>query len=97
MPGTSDAASIKILVKGLVQGVNFRVFTRRMADGLNLTGYVRNLPGGDSVEVYAEGNSQNLEKMLELLRKGPPGARVDSLDYAWQQDKQHFTRFEIRY
>ncbi len=36
----------KVIVKGIVQGVNFRYYTQRQAIRANVTGWVRNLPDG---------------------------------------------------
>jgi acylphosphatase len=43
-----------------------------------LTGWVRNTPEGD-VEVWAEGPADKLKTLLQWLRRGPPGARVEAV------------------
>lgn len=63
-------------VTGLVQGVGFRWWTRKLARDLGLVGRVRNLDNG-SVEVRAFGAECGLERLERALRKGPPNARVD--------------------
>lgn len=63
-------------VEGRVQGVGFRYTCEKEARRLELSGWVKNTPGGD-VEVWAEGTGENLETFLQWLRKGPPSARVD--------------------
>jgi acylphosphatase len=65
-------------VRGRVQGVGFRWFVRREARALGLTGRVRNEPDG-SVRVEAEGPREDLDRLAEELRAGPPGSRVDDL------------------
>ncbi|MDG4868094.1 acylphosphatase [Guyparkeria sp. 1SP6A2] len=65
-------------VSGRVQGVFFRDFTRRKALALGLAGWARNLADG-RVEVVLEGAPDAVETMLDLLRKGPPQARVEDL------------------
>jgi acylphosphatase len=77
-----DYVALKAIVCGRVQGVYFRAFVTRLAIELALTGYVRNLPDG-SVQVYAEGDRQQLEELLSNLNQGPPGARVDSVSASW--------------
>ena len=46
--------SVKLLIKGIVQGVFFRKFVKENADALCLKGFVRNLETGE-IEVFAEG------------------------------------------
>ncbi|MDD4874081.1 MAG: acylphosphatase, partial [Dehalococcoidales bacterium] len=76
----TDRASIRIKVYGLVQGVNFRHYTSLKARELSLNGYVKNLPGGKTVEVYAEGESDKLDKLISHLKVGPPRAAVEKVD-----------------
>ncbi|WP_294178556.1 acylphosphatase [uncultured Schumannella sp.] len=66
-------------VHGVVQGVGFRWATRAEAERLGLTGWVRNLPDG-SVECELEGEPDTVARMLDWLRVGPFGARVDRVD-----------------
>lgn len=65
-------------VEGRVQGVGFRWWAVRTAERLGLRGTVRNLPDG-SVEIDASGPDDALELFAELLRDGPPSARVDAV------------------
>ena len=69
----------RFLVRGRVQGVGFRWFVMRVAHGLQLTGYVRNLPDGQ-VEVCAKGAPEALETLEQELAQGPQGARVESVE-----------------
>ena len=66
------------LIKGRVQGVSFRYYTQKKAVELNLNGTVRNLYDGD-VEVYVQGEKENLKIFENFLKKGPGLARVDSI------------------
>lgn len=61
-------------VHGHVQGVGFRWWTRSRALELGLAGYAKNLADG-RVEVVAEGDETNVEKLLELLQEQPSSAR----------------------
>jgi len=63
------------VVEGRVQGVGFRVFVEEAAVELGLIGYVRNRRDG-SVEVYAAGKEEVLERLRAELEKGPSASRV---------------------
>jgi acylphosphatase len=83
-------------VYGHVQGVNFRAFTRRKADELRLTGWVRNMPGG-AVEALAEGPQDALEELLGALHEGSPSASVSRVEAIWDEATNEFTDFRVRY
>ncbi|MEA3442088.1 MAG: acylphosphatase [Chloroflexota bacterium] len=88
---------VLIRVYGRVQGVCFRYFTQDTAQMLKLKGYVRNLPSGDAVEVEAEGDKQQLDKLLEQLKIGPPAAWVKKVEVKWTPYSGRFTNFSIEY
>jgi len=67
--------ALHAIVRGRVQGVNFRHFVCRRAISLGLAGYVRNLPDMHSVEVVAESQRERLELLLAQLRAGPRAGR----------------------
>ena len=93
----NDLASLKATVYGRVQGVFFRVFVSQKARGLDLTGYVRNLPDGDAVEVYAEGERVKLAKLVKNLESGPMGAVVKKVVTTWSKHGGLYSGFDIRY
>ncbi len=66
---------VRVRITGRVQGVWFRAWAREEARDLGLDGWVRNRLDG-SVEAVLAGDSGDIEAMLELLRSGPPMARV---------------------
>jgi acylphosphatase len=82
-------------IAGRVQGVGFRYFVQRSASEKGINGWVRNR-WDRSVEVVAEGADAALERLLENLRTGPPGARVDQVDLNWEDASGEFTSFKIR-
>jgi len=84
-------------VRGRVQGVYFRQFVWSQAGRLGVTGWVRNGGDGRSVEVEAEGTADALERLLELLRQGPYGARVDDVQVSWSDKPRGYTTFEVRF
>jgi acylphosphatase len=72
-------AARKLVIRGLVQGVGFRHATRGEAQRLGLRGWVRNCADG-SVEAVALGAEEQLDALERWARRGPPAARVDSVD-----------------
>lgn len=93
----AELASLHAVVRGRVQGVFFRAFVEDWAKALGLTGYVRNLPDGRSVEVKAEGEKEKLEKLLEKLKVGPRFAKVEEVKAEFGEHSGQFYSFEIRY
>ena len=69
----------RFLVRGRVQGVGFRWFVEREAHILGIAGWVRNNHDG-SVEVLAQGTSDQLSALHSRLREGPRAARVDAVE-----------------
>ena len=92
----TDLVSLRATVYGRVQGVFFRSFVNMQAEQLGLSGYVRNLPDG-AVEVQAEGERQQLEKLVGYLKVGPPAARVDRVVTSWLEYAGNFSGFRVRY
>ena len=66
-------------VRGLVQGVSFRWYTRQEADRLGLTGWVRNHEDG-TVRLEVQGPPADVDALLEWVRHGPVHARVAGVD-----------------
>jgi acylphosphatase len=67
-----------VRVTGRVQGVFFRAWTREQADRLDVYGWIQNCPDG-SVEVHLEGQDSRVDQLIQLLRRGPPGAGVEDI------------------
>jgi acylphosphatase len=86
----------EIVVNGLVQGVGFRYFVMREAKKLELNGYVKNLYTGEVLTVV-EGEKAIVEEMLKKLRVGPIHASVKSCKVDWQEPKNEFTDFEVKF
>ena len=72
----------RLVVRGLVQGVGFRVSVARRAGGV--AGWARNLPDG-SVEVVLEGEPEEVARVEAYVREGPRGARVERVEAADEQ------------
>lgn len=71
--------TIRLRIRGRVQGVGFRDALSREAERLGLTGWVRNCADGD-VEAVAQGAAPALDALLAWARRGPPAARVEHVD-----------------
>jgi acylphosphatase len=69
---------VRLVVSGRVQGVGFRWFVREAARQHRLAGWVRNRPDG-SVELEVAGEEGSVRGLVEELRRGPPGARVEDV------------------
>jgi acylphosphatase len=70
---------VRVLVRGRVQGVGFRYSMIERARSLGLGGWVRNRADG-SLEAVFEGARERVESMVDWCRRGPSGARVESVD-----------------
>jgi acylphosphatase len=86
----------KLIIKGIVQGVNFRYYTQREAKKYDLTGWVRNLPDG-SVAALCEGEEEDVESMIQWCRHGPPSAHVTELVAQTEEFRGEFQSFSIVY
>ena len=86
---------LEATVRGRVQGVGYRYFVLRLASDIGLTGWVANEPDG-SVRAVAEGPRPALERLLDGLREGPPGASVDGVTTNWLPATGDLRGFGVR-
>ena len=93
---SNDIHEVHAMVRGRVQGVGYRYFVVEHALTLGLRGYARNRRD-DSVEVVAQGSRFVLERLLALLRQGPPAADVSQVDTIWREPTEHFSGFHVRW
>jgi acylphosphatase len=89
-------AGFQAVVRGRVQGVGFRYFTKREAELLGLSGHVRNCIDG-SVEVVAEGRRPSLDLFLARLREGSRGGFVSHVEVEWQAATGEYERFDLHF
>ena len=85
---------IHIVIHREVHGVSFRSDARFVARNLQLTGWARNNPDG-TVEIVAEGEEDKLKEFYRWCQRGPRTARVEKLDFEWQQSTKEFKQFII--
>jgi len=88
--------AIRAIVRGRVQGVYFRAFTRDEAEQLGVTGWVRNNPDG-SVECFAQAPEDKIEAFIRFLHKGSPGAKVERVQLSEETPQPRLKGFEIQY
>jgi acylphosphatase len=89
-------ARAHVFVNGRVQGVFFRQETRELALRLNVTGWVRNMYD-DRVEAIFEGEKENVERLVEFCKRGPPYAHVTKVEVTWEDYVGEFESFRICY
>lgn len=87
---------IQIVVKGRVQGVFFRDFTRRKAIGLGLKGTVRNRSDG-AVEVLAQGEQNKLLELEKWCWEGSPHSQVTEVIRKELPDTLTYPDFRVVY
>jgi acylphosphatase len=85
--------SRSVIIKGKVQGVNFRYYTKQEALRLGVNGLVMNQADG-SVLVRIEGEDERVDALVNWCRMGPSRARVDSMDVVVEL-VAGYTEFEI--
>ncbi|MFN0263889.1 acylphosphatase [Tepidamorphus sp. 3E244] len=70
---------LQLVVRGRVQGVYYRAWTKQQADEIGLDGWVRNRRDG-SVEAVLDGTPEDVDEMLGRMKAGPPDASVDTIE-----------------
>lgn len=85
-----------VFIDGIVQGVAFRHYTKQTADRFSVNGWVRNLADG-RVEAVFEGDEQDVDRVVQWCRQGPPSGRVDSIDVQEESPTGEFSDFRIAY
>jgi acylphosphatase len=71
--------TVRLRIRGRVQGVWFRESMRIEAERLGVAGWVRNTPDG-AVEAVVQGTDAAVASMIAWAHKGPPMARVDGVE-----------------
>jgi acylphosphatase len=85
--------TIHLLIKGKVQGVFYRATAKKIADELNLTGWIKNTKDGN-VEAAATGNEEQLKEFMNWCKQGPEHAKVEEVIIE-QKPIIFFDTFEI--
>ena len=85
-----------VIIRGRVQGVFFRVETKRAANGFGVTGWVRNRSDG-TVEALFEGDQDRVDAVLAWCKEGPAHAQVSDVKVDWADYAGEFNGFDITY
>lgn len=83
-----------VTVHGRVQGVFYRDWTVETASALGLAGWVRNETDG-TVAAHVEGEAEAVRRMVDLMRMGPPAARVERIE-TMDREEEGLTGFVRR-
>jgi acylphosphatase len=70
--------TVRLTIKGKVQGVFYRATAKDIADLIGVKGWVKNLPD-NNVEIAATASEEILQKFINWCKQGPPKARVDDV------------------
>ena len=89
------AVTIAVEVTGQVQGVGYRWSLAQVAEMQGILGWVRNRSDG-AVEARLRGSQASIDRVVDWMRHGPPGAVVTEVQTRVVDDQQPFARFEIR-
>ena len=87
---------VNFIAIGKVQGVCFRYFVQLESRKENVTGWVKNMPS-NNVEGVIQGRCNNLKKVLGIIKKGPPMAKVIDFHENWEPVSVIYKSFDIRY
>jgi len=69
------------------------MWTKKNAQNLRITGWVKNVFGG--VETVLQGKREDLEKMVQRLKRGPPTSHVKKIELHYEESSGLFERFDI--
>ena len=85
--------TIRLTIKGKVQGVFYRATAKDIAGELGVMGWIRNLPDRN-VEITATASEDVLQKFIDWCKQGPPKAKVEEVVIK-ELNLQQFTDFRI--
>ena len=85
--------TVRLTIKGKVQGVFYRATAKDVADLTGVKGWVRNLPN-NNVEITATAAEDVLQKFIGWCKQGPPKATVDEV-IVEELDLEEFNGFRV--
>ncbi|MEM2121931.1 MAG: acylphosphatase [Candidatus Woesearchaeota archaeon] len=88
--------TLRIIIKGRVQGVGFRFFARQKAQLYGIKGFARNLSDG-SLEIIAQSSDdKKLESFLKECKRGPLLASVEDFKFEEIVPDKEYSFFDIK-
>jgi len=88
--------TVHVYIHGKVQGVWLRASTKEQAEKHNVFGWVRNMSDG-RVEALFEGDSENVDKMIEWCHQGSSMANVKNVKVQEMNKPVGCSDFKIKY
>lgn len=85
--------TVHLLITGKVQGVFFRDSARKVAQKLNLTGWIKNRKD-EKVEAMISGDEKNVKAFIDWSKSGPDRAKVQEVMVS-KKEETFFEKFEI--
>lgn len=83
-----------IFISGRVQGVGFRHFTKKNAESLGVTGWVKNLSDG-RVEAIFQGSGDQIQELIQRCKKGPVSSYVKDIEVEMDSGDEDFEDFSV--
>ena len=90
----ADLVRQHVVITGRVQGVFFRDSVREQAEAHGVAGWARNR-GDGAVETVFEGSPEDVERLVEFCRTGPPRAEVEDVEIG-EEEPEGLSGFSIR-
>ncbi|ETR67053.1 MAG: acylphosphatase [Candidatus Magnetoglobus multicellularis str. Araruama] len=92
----SQKVRCHVRISGKVQGVGYRMETRRTAEKLGVKGWVKNRSDG-TVEAVFEGSQDAVDQLIEWCYSGPPNANVTDIAKNWDEPIDNCQSFNSVY
>ncbi len=85
--------SIRLTITGSLQSLFFKQFIKENAEANDVRGFLRNLESG-KVEIFLEGNGEDVNEMIDICSKGPKYAQIRNIEQK-EERFQDFKEFRI--
>jgi len=92
----SQTVRCHVRISGVVQGVCYRMETRRAAENFGVMGWVKNRSDG-TVEAVFEGTQDAVNQLINWCHSGPKHAKVTDIDKTWEDSSGSYQSFDIVY
>ncbi len=92
----ADKKRVHAIISGRVQGVFFRMETKKQANANGVCGWVKNLPDG-RVEAIFEGEKTAVDNVVAWCHQGPAAANVTDVKTSEEPVAGDCRDFQIRH